>query len=317
MDFVTFCKGYRELIDSAPRYPNISKNNENSPYGDYIFGCSNVYFGFDVAECRDSFYLYDSFKVQSSADCSYAVESELCHESIDIYRCYKCDHMNHCDTCLNSSYCRECSSCQDCFGCVYLKNKRFCFFNRQLEEGEYREKVKEYEEKSPEQIFKQVGELFSRFPERTSRENGNEKCSFGNYYYNNKDSYYLFDAAGNEECAYLFDSHFNKNSFDQTYSVRNELCYELVDSIHCYKSFCSQNLENCISCCFSLDLDGCADCFGCAFLNKKQYCILNKQYTPEEYKREVNAIRGSMKALDAGYFMRNVLGLAQGQSTSG
>jgi hypothetical protein len=28
---------------------------------------------------------------------------------------------------------------------------------------------------------------------------------------------------------------------------------------------------------------GCTDCFGCVGLKKKQYCILNKQYTKEEY----------------------------------
>ncbi|MFA5987628.1 MAG: hypothetical protein WC797_03195 [Candidatus Paceibacterota bacterium] len=308
MDFVTFYKKYRELIDSAPRYPNNSKKNENSPYGDYIFGCLNMYFGFEAVECRDSFYLYDSFKVQSSADCSYAVDSELCHESIDIFRCYKCDYMNHCDVCVDCSYCRECSNCQNCFGCVYLKNKHFCFFNQQLEESEYRRKVKEYENKKPEEVLQQVGELFSRFPERTSRENGNENCSFGNYYYNNTGSYYLFDAAGNEDCAYLYDSHYNKNSFDQTYCARNELCYELVESINCYKSFFSQNLERCISCYFSLDLDNCTDCFGCAFLNKKQYCILNKQYTPEEYKQQVKMIVDSIKSGPVEHLTKAVLG---------
>jgi len=30
---------------------------------------------------------------------------------------------------------------------------------------------------------------------------------------------------------------------------------------------------------------GCRDCFGCVNIKKKQYCILNKQYTKEEYEK--------------------------------
>lgn len=308
MDFATFCERYRGLIGGAPRYPTISSKNENSPFGDYIFNCSNVYFGFDAVECRDSFYLFDSFQVKSSADCSYAVESDLCHESLDIFRCYNCDYMNNCDRCINCSYCKECTNCQDCFGSIYLRNKRFCFFNRQLDEGEYYEKIQEYKKEDPEQILREVEEFSSRFPERASREESNENCSLGNYYYHNKDSHYLFDSVRNEECAYLFDSHNNKNSFDQTYSVYNELCYELIDCVRCYESFFSRNLVNCISCHFSLDLMGCTDCFGCAFLNKKQYCILNKQYTPEEYRRRVNEILSSMKSEHIEHFAKTAWG---------
>jgi hypothetical protein len=38
---------------------------------------------------------------------------------------------------------------------------------------------------------------------------------------------------------------------------------------------------------FSRDCLGCNDCFGCVNLRKKSYCIFNKQYTKEEYKKEI------------------------------
>ena len=38
----------------------------------------------------------------------------------------------------------------------------------------------------------------------------------------------------------------------------------------------------------------CTDCFGCVGLKNKQYCILNKQYTKEEYQELVGKIIENM-----------------------
>jgi hypothetical protein len=40
----------------------------------------------------------------------------------------------------------------------------------------------------------------------------------------------------------------------------------------------------------------CKDCFGCVGARHKQYCILNKQYTKEEYEVLVSQIIEKMKA---------------------
>jgi hypothetical protein len=46
----------------------------------------------------------------------------------------------------------------------------------------------------------------------------------------------------------------------------------------------------CIDCQYS------KDCFGCVGLQRKQYCILNKQYTKEEYETLVPKIIEHMKS---------------------
>jgi hypothetical protein len=40
--------------------------------------------------------------------------------------------------------------------------------------------------------------------------------------------------------------------------------------------------------------DACKNCFGCTGLKHKEYCILNKQYTPEEYEQKVSKIIDKM-----------------------
>ncbi|MCX6721969.1 MAG: hypothetical protein NTY04_02160, partial [Candidatus Staskawiczbacteria bacterium] len=49
-------------------------------------------------------------------------------------------------------------------------------------------------------------------------------------------------------------------------------------------------LEYCFNC------DSSSNCFGCIGMRKKEYCILNKQYTKEEYEEFVPKIREQMNA---------------------
>ena len=52
-------------------------------------------------------------------------------------------------------------------------------------------------------------------------------------------------------------------------------CYNIKFCFSCWVNV--RDLEYCIFCTSS------SDCFGCVGLQKKQYCIFNKQYTKEEY----------------------------------
>jgi len=77
------------------------------------------------------------------------------------------------------------------------------------------------------------------------------------------------------------------------------LVYETASAgIQCSKIFfCNEswnqitNLEYCHNCFNS------SNCFGCVGLKKKQYCILNKQYTKEEYEELVPKIKKHMSEM--------------------
>lgn len=297
MRFQEFYTEYQNLIATFPRRPNTIINSENSPYGDYIIGCRNVYWGFDsINDCEDCFYIYDAFVTKNCMDCAYTSCSELCYETLDGWECYNSAYLNACDRCTDCWYLNFCSDCQNCFGSFFLRSKQYCFFNKQLTKDEYEMRVKEYLQKDPDKTLEEVAELGKKFPKLPTCQLNNIDSHFGNYYYNNKSCYYLFDASKNEECAYIFDSHRNKNSFDQSYSAENELCYDMIDSIRCYQCFFSRELDGSTQCYFSQDLINCTNCFGCVYLKSKNYCILNKQYSPEEYKKIVEEIMATLPA---------------------
>lgn len=294
MDFATFQKEREALLKTFPRKPNTIINCDNSPYGDMIVNCRNVYYGFDAVECENSFYLYDAFKDTNCIDCSYTAKSELCHESTDAFECYNCSYVYDCAKCSGVSYSMYCTNCQDCFGCVSLKSKQFCFFNQQLTEEAYKKRVAEYQKKSPAEIWAEVDALRSTFPNPPVHATGNENTEYGEYFYFNRDGYYLFDSTDNDACSYLYDSHRNKYCLDMSYSADQQLCYECTDCINSYESFHGFMLEKSNNTYFCNDCNNCQDCIGCAFLSNKQYCILNKQYSQEEYEKLKKEILGTM-----------------------
>lgn len=286
MTYKELSKGFQELRGKFPRRPNVNIRSENSPYGDYIIDCNNVYYGFDAVKCEDGFYLYDSYASKNCID-SYLLDTcELCHESVDSYNCYNGTHIMSCDGCTDCSYCISCMDCQDCFGSVCLSKKSYCFFNKQLTKDAYEKAVAEYQKKkSPEEIMKEVRAMEERMVPKTAIEIFNQNSDALYYSYRNKDAFYLSDTTASENVAYSFNSHRQKDSFDTSYSVENEQCYEVTDSVACSGCFLSKDLVKCINCYFSDDLLNCADCIGCIDLSSKQYCILNKQYTKEEYEK--------------------------------
>src|SRR5436190_2140193 len=53
--------------------------------------------------------------------------------------------------------------------------------------------------------------------------------------------------------------------------------------------------DRCYQIGYSMMVFNCHDCFGCYGLKKSEYCILNKQYTEEEYKRLLPKLVEHMK----------------------
>ena len=98
-----------------------------------------------------------------------------------------------------------------------------------------------------------------------------------------------------EDCRYCFNCHFGpiKDAYD--YSIFGKGAELIYDSTQVglgvsrlkFCAFCypnCQRLQYCLRCHSSSDL------FGCAGLRNKQYCILNKQYSKEEYEKLVPKI---------------------------
>ncbi len=299
-----FFKELQRIINSLPKRPLFILNSETTEIGDKIIFSKNLFTCFDCVNCTDCLYLYDSYMTANSADCDYAVESQNCYESVDPLRCFNCDYIEYCAHLSDSSYCYNCWAGSNLFGCVNFRNqnKSFCIFNRQLTEQEYREKVKIYKAWPAERVLEEVEKLKKMFPVTQTIEAHNENTTYGNYIHYSKNCYMCFDAAHNENCSYLYDSFYNKNCFDLTYSGQDdELCYEGIDSAHSFN--CNYALEsgNCQDSSYIFYCLDVKDSLGCIGLSHKQYCILNRQLSKEEYEQISRQIIMELKTKNPGW----------------
>lgn len=282
-----FLKELQRLIYSSPKPPMTILFSERCDNGNYIYYSKNLDNCFDAVKCADSAYLYDSFMCANSFDCDYAVECELCYESVDPFKSFNCIYLDYCSRMQDAYYCYNCNNCHDVFGCVSLKNKSFCIFNRQLSEDAYRTMVKKYLALPSNKALAMLEELKATHPITQTHGVHNENSQFGNYIHYCKNCFYCFDAAYNEDCGYLYDSFSGcKRCYDMTYAAEYmELSYEIIDSV---SSFNCDHLADCKNCVDSSYLFHCFDVknsLGCVALQHKEYCILNRQFTKEDYER--------------------------------
>ena len=114
-------------------------------------------------------------------------------------------------------------------------------------------------------------------------------CSdcLGDNLVNCKKLYFGFNATQCEDCRYgvLMDAQYDSMDIDYMGFDRSEVCYQ---TIGCAGIF---NCYFCDSCWHDHHLQYCnlafgsRECFGCVGIKNKKYCILNKQYSEEGYKR--------------------------------
>lgn len=111
--------------------------------GDYLYNCRNIVEGYDLKNCEDCRYCATMESFTDSMDCNFSgatSKSELCYNCLTVgggSRVF-CSH-----SCMDRSsdlyYCDNCHACRDCFGCVGLKGQRYCMYNKQYTEREYKE----------------------------------------------------------------------------------------------------------------------------------------------------------------------------------
>jgi hypothetical protein len=292
-----------KLKNENPRLGLLGISNENSPYINYSAYCKNCHMIFASDYNEDSMYSYFIYFCKDCLECSYCNKCELCLECVDCNDCYNCIFCQDCKNCIDCGLCFACQACNNCFGCVNLVRKEFYIFNEKFTKEEYFKKLAElkkaYNEASKDEleaIKSKVQELRLKNPVISSHQLHNENCT-GDYIYNSKDAFNCFDVKQMEDSSYMNNCIDCKDSMDcSNIYHKNELCYMctagtyLYNCNFCYCCFESQDLDYCESCYNSHDL------FLCVNQKHKEFMILNKQYSKEDYFKEKARILEEMKA---------------------
>ncbi len=130
-----------EFFKTQPVRDLHEEQNQNS-LGDHLYNSKNSSWCFDSRDLEDC--KYCARLIGPVKDCmdytSWGSKAEL------VYQCTATGdgayNLKFCSTCTtnnsNMEYCFSCTGCDEVFGCVGLKRKKFCIFNKQYSEKEYR-----------------------------------------------------------------------------------------------------------------------------------------------------------------------------------
>ena len=305
----SFFEQLSELSKVAPRLQLWQVNAINSEYSNYIVDSKNCYLCFTALGGNEDS-MYSSYLTGSISclDCDHITKCDRCYE------CFNCDACYACRFCVDSTNSRDswfladCYNCSDCFGCVGLKDKQYCIWNEQYSKEEYKNKISEFKVTARQNIpafIDKLERMRARFPKRFMHGRKNQEV-VGDYVSNSSNSTEAFFVNNCEDTKYVFFTLGLKNAMDVSVLVGGgELIYEChATPRQNYNIRFSDLISNgSTNAEYSSNCDSCSNIFGCIGLRKKEFCILNKQYSKEEYEEllpKVKAHVSQMPFTDAG-----------------
>ncbi len=299
-----FFEQMRELQMKAP-FPSLEcvrSTMENSDFTNGVLNVKNCYLSFGVLDSEDVLFSRTVLSSKDIIDCIYVTNSEVCSGCIQIKGCYNLKYSQDCTNCRDSAFLYDCHNCKNCFQSSNLVNQEYYFQNKPCTKDEYLSKMAAIDLGSAQVIKEQKAaftEMKSHAFVRCMQGQHNENCN-GNYIDHSKNcfnSIFCNDAENVEwsiqmvhasKDSFVIDGFGQNGQFLYNSSAVGENAYELKFCYDCYGNV--RNLEYCIFVGIS-----CTDCFGCIGLHHKQYCILNKQYSKEEYEVLLARIKEHMK----------------------
>jgi hypothetical protein len=290
-----FFEQFRELFYSVPLFSRSIEQMINSDYCDQSGWLKNCYLCFDTGEGENSAYNITTFQFKECFDLYQSTHDELCYECVMVDDGYKNFFSVDCDDSRDLWFCKDMGGCSNCFGCVGLRNKSYYIFNEPYSREEYFEKLKELNLgsfTSLEKLKAKTYELWSKFPVKFMHGQQNINVS-GEHIQNAKNVHKSYLVHGGQDSKYIqiaggwsgegkMTDCYDHTNFGYNVSLFYEATACGMDSYNlrfcweCWRAV--KDLEYCAYC-----ASGNSDLFGCVGLRNKQYCILNKQYSKEEY----------------------------------
>ncbi len=284
-----FFEQFKELFDKVPRLNLFQVNSTNSDYSNIIRDCKDVYLSYSVVVGEDVHYSKNVDRSRQIVDCLCINDCENCFNLVYGANNYNVIYSVIVRSCLNSAFLFDCVGCSNCFMSSNLRNKQYVYKNQQYTKEEYNkliekinlgnfdtfsecvvefEKIKLYAIHRFADIFKSVD-------------------STGNALGNTKNAKNCFEAYDIENVKYVSRSFAIKDSMDvNNTGLGSELVYEYTSG--------GARLQRVIGSLAALNplsesyysgwCGSSSNLFGCFGIRNKKFCILNKQYTEDEYK---------------------------------
>ena len=287
-----FFEQFSNLLNRVPHQGQfiVGGTVENSDYVNCAGYLKDCYLVAETDYNEKCYYGNRIFHNTAIVDCSNCYEDELCYQCIDCQKCYHLLFSQDCQNCNNSYFLSDCIGCSDCIACINQRQKCQMIFNEQLSPEEYEVRKKDLQLDSHygiEELQYKADAFFRTQPHRALHNEHNQN-STGNHLYDSKNAQDCFDCKDLEDCVRCARVFNSKSCMDYTsWGDRSELMYQCASSgDNGYRlRFCTTCTTNNVELEYSAHCTGCRNCFGCVGMRTAQYCILNRQYSEEEYQK--------------------------------
>ncbi len=286
----SFFEQFNDLQKTVPQPPGSVLRMVNSDYCQNASDLKNCFLLFNSNQTEDCVYGNGIDRCRFCFDNSHLQKCERCYGSFWLTKCYETHFSSRCEECNNIWFSKDCRGCSFCIGCVNLRMKKYCIFNVQYTKEEYEKKLQEMNLASWAGLTDVADKsrlFWLNFPNKyiQGTKNINVSGEYVTHSKNVKECYLAREGENLKYCQYIQVPPV-KDSYDCTVSGSGaELMYEnsvcgwggsnIKFSWECWVN--ARDMEYCVFCTSSSNL------FGCVSMLNKQYCILNKQYSKEEF----------------------------------
>ncbi|MEK7636035.1 MAG: hypothetical protein AAB405_03010 [Patescibacteria group bacterium] len=292
-----FFEQFKNFRDNFPLMSVSNANAINSDYCNVADQSKDCYLISAAFKNENVLYSNRTFNNKDSLDLYVVFKSELCYSNVNCKESYRLFFSKDSHNSTDSYFLYDCKNCSNCFGCVDLRNKQYYIFNKPYNKEGYLAKINEFDTGS----FKNVLKFTSIFNEQYNKSIHRYATIMksvnvlGDYIDNTKNCQYCFDITeGAEDCKFIvWGGVLLKDTYDGGPGIGGggELIYEAFDTgIQGSRNFFTSVVYGSRDIQYSFNCHNSSNLFACVGLRNKQYCILNKQYSKEEYEKLVPQI---------------------------
>ena len=285
---------FAELMQAVPQLNLWHMNTVNSPYSNISKGAKDCYLSFSIVESEEVSYCKNVDKSRQIFDGLNLMECERCYWGMFGTQNYDVNYSIFTRSCMNSSFLFDCVNCQNCFMSANLRNREYVFYGTQLTKEQYAAELAKINTGSYTVFQKLIADFKKVYAGALHKYTNIIKSvnSTGNVLSGLKNSRDCFEVFDSEDVRYCGRALYLKDCMDTNNIAGAELLYEYVSGGDAERnlklSVASNGAQS--DCTYTGWCKSSSNLFGCVGVRDKSYCILNKQYTKEEYEALVPRI---------------------------
>ncbi len=297
---------FDQFIELQHAQPQLAMMNDNGVSSENCEYTQDFAFSKNCYLVTGSWHLHDTMY---SSCCNHGkdicdsesvnLNCELVYESCDSQNLYASTFIRSSANCSECHFGIDLRGCTNCFGCIGLRQKEFHFLNQPFEKTEYFEKLESLQlhtyggQQKAKQLF---ADFALTIPRKAYHQVNCENCRGDNLF--NSKNVHGFDVFNGEGCRFYIKGDSPKFSYDIHNSGNPQWCYECVTPDDSYMTSFSIWCWKCKHVFYSDNCHTSEHLFGCIGLKRSTYCILNMQYSKDDYEKTVATIIEQMQARD-------------------